>query len=247
MTSVQFLLFLPVAMLAFVVSAAAGMGGSLVLVPALALLFGGKPGIVLAAILLAGNNVFKVVAYRQTIPVRAAAWLFLATVVGSALGAKLLVWAPKIAVDIAVVVALVTTFYFEMSGRRRASRLGDAGLPGLKSASPVLAFLAGATSGFSGTSGPLKGVAIRCQRFDRFHLVGAASAISLCGDATKSFVFLREGFYTTETIGLVAVALPLMFFGTWMGRRLNREMGEQLYAVTFWTVMTGYGIRLAFV
>ncbi|CAA9282739.1 MAG: hypothetical protein AVDCRST_MAG93-3301, partial [uncultured Chloroflexia bacterium] len=53
---------------AFTISAAAGLGGSLILVPALALVLGTKEGVALAALLLALNNVVKVFAYRQTIP-----------------------------------------------------------------------------------------------------------------------------------------------------------------------------------
>jgi uncharacterized membrane protein YfcA len=240
-------LFFVAAFLSFVVSAAAGMGGSLILVPSLVLIFGGKPGIVLSAILLASNNVFKLVFYRRSIPFLASALLVATTIIGSLLGARVLVAAPKAAVDIGVAVALVATFCFELGGRRRLGDDRAAHSQVLKGASPLLAFLAGATSGFSGTSGPLKGIAIRSLGFDRFHLVGAASMISLCGDVTKSVVFAGEGLYSGRTLALVAAALPLMFLGTYLGRRFNRQMGEQLYAVTFWTVMAGYGIRLAIV
>lgn len=49
-------------------SASAGLGGSLILVPLLALTVGTKEGIALAALLLAANNLVKLVAYRGTIP-----------------------------------------------------------------------------------------------------------------------------------------------------------------------------------
>jgi uncharacterized membrane protein YfcA len=53
-------LTLAATVLAFVVSASAGLGGSLVLVPAYALVLGTKEGVALAALMLAGNNVAKV-------------------------------------------------------------------------------------------------------------------------------------------------------------------------------------------
>lgn len=240
-------LFFIVAFLAFVMSAAAGMGGSLILVPLLALMFGAKPGIALAALLLAGNNVCKLVAYRESLPVRASALLVAMTVLGAVLGANLLMAAPKWAVDVGVALVVVGAFWFELAQRRRTTGAVASPGPALQRTAPLLALLAGATSGFSGTSGPLKGIAIRGCGFDRFHLVGAASLVSLWGDATKAAVFFREGFYTSHALMWVGAALPLMLLGTWLGRRLNREMGEQLYAVTFWTVMTGYCVRLAFV
>ena len=50
-------------------SASAGLGGSLILVPSIAMFFGTKQGIALASLLLACNNIFKVIAYHRTIPV----------------------------------------------------------------------------------------------------------------------------------------------------------------------------------
>ncbi|HAS77070.1 MAG TPA: sulfite exporter TauE/SafE family protein, partial [Marinobacter adhaerens] len=44
----------------FIVSAAAGLGGSLILVPAMMMAIGTKEGIAVAALLLACNNVAKV-------------------------------------------------------------------------------------------------------------------------------------------------------------------------------------------
>ena len=57
----------------FAVSASAGLGGSLILVPTLALVLGTKEGVAMAALLLAGNNVVKVIAYRRSLPFRSAA------------------------------------------------------------------------------------------------------------------------------------------------------------------------------
>ncbi|MFB3051273.1 MAG: sulfite exporter TauE/SafE family protein, partial [Acidimicrobiia bacterium] len=47
----------------FMISASAGLGGSLILVPTLALVLGTKEGVALSALLLAANNVVKVIAY----------------------------------------------------------------------------------------------------------------------------------------------------------------------------------------
>ena len=110
--------------------------------------------------------------------------------------------------------------------------------------SPVLAFAAGATSGLSGTSGPLKGIAIRNLRRDRRHYVGAASLASLSGDATKTLVFARESLLTQQSLLVFAAAIPLMVAGTLTGRRLNSRTGEIGFAAMFWLVMAGYSVRL---
>ena len=43
---------------------------------------------------------------------------------------------------------------------------------------------------------------------------------------------------------LAGVAIPLMAAGTAAGRLLNERVGERGFAVLFWSVMTGYSIRI---
>jgi uncharacterized membrane protein YfcA len=221
--------------LAFTVSASAGFGGSLILVPALALLLGTKSGTALAALLLASNNVVKVWAYRSTIPWRRAVVVTVLIAVGTAAGALLFVAAPEDVVTVAVIVTFLFAFGAE---RLDLSRLRSFGMP-------VLALLSGATSGFSGTAGPLKGLAVRSLDLDRRHLVGALSLVSLVGDATKAAIWTEARLISADGYLLALAAVPLMVVATLTGRRLNSRLGERGFTGLFWLVMTGYTARLA--
>ena len=222
------------AVLSFMLSASAGLGGSLILVPTLALALGTKEGVALAALLLAGNNVVKVIAYRKTLPFRKSLIVIILIVLGAGIGARLLVVAPENLVTIAVIVSFVLALIaerFDLSGLRRVG-------------GPVLAFGSGATSGFSGTSGPLKGMAIRQLDLDRAHFVGAASLLSLVGDATKAAVFTGAELLRGDSFLIALAAVPLMVLATYAGRRINKSIGERGYAWLFWLVMAGYTVRL---
>ncbi len=219
---------------AFAVSASAGLGGSLILVPALALVLGTKEGIALAALLLAGNNVVKVIAYRRTLPYKKAAVVIALLAVGAAIGARLLVASPEDVVTVAVIVSFVLALIAERLDLSRIRAVGG----------PLLAFGSGATSGFSGTSGPLKGMAVRQLNLDRGHFVGAASLASLVGDATKTAIFAEARLLDRDAIVLAAIAIPLMIVATLGGRRINHAIGETGYSVLFWSVMAGYTVRL---
>ena len=221
--------------LSFTVSASAGFGGSLVLVPALALLLGTKTGTALAALLLAANNVVKVWAYRSTIPWRRGAVVTLLVAAGTAVGALLFVAAPEDVVTVAVIVTFVLAFAAE---RLDLSRLRRAGMP-------VLALLCGATSGFCGAAGPLKGLAVRSLDLDRRHLVGALSVVSLVGDATKTAIWTEAELISRDGYLLAMAAVPLMVVSTLAGRQLNSRLGERGFTGLFWLVMTGYTARLA--
>lgn len=218
----------------FMVSASAGLGGSLILVPTLALVLGTKEGVALAALLLATNNLVKVFAYRKTLPFRKALWVIVLVSLGALIGARLLVSAPEQLVTIAVVVSFAFALVAERLDLSRVRRAGG----------PLLAVASGATSGFSGTSGPLKGMALRQLELDRAHFVGAASLVSLAGDATKAAVFTEAGLLTGDSLLLVSLAAPLMFVATFSGRRINFSIGEQGYTTLFWAVMGGYTLRL---
>lgn len=215
-------------------SASAGLGGSLVLVPLLALAIGTKEGVALAALLLAANNVVKIAAYRHSIPWRAVVEVLVVVVLGSFVGASLLVALPESWVSVAVVASIVLALLAERLRVSRAQRFG----------APVLGFASGATSGFSGTSGPLKGLALRMLRLDRAHLVGAASVVSLAGDLTKAAVYAGGGLLQASSLVLMAALLPVMLASTFFGRYLNKRVGERGYAVLFWVVMGGYSMRL---
>lgn len=220
----------------FAVSASAGLGGSLILVPTLALVLGTKEGVAMAALLLAGNNVVKVFAYRETMPFKKAAMVIGLLALGAAIGARLLVSSPEDLVTVAVIVSFVLALMAERFDLTRLRAVGG----------PFLAFGAGATSGFSGTSGPLKGVAIRQLSLDRGHFVGAASLASLVGDATKSAVFAEAQLLDATSVLLAALAVPLMIVATFTGRKVNQSIGERGYSVLFWSVMAGYTLRLIF-
>ncbi len=219
---------------AFTVSASVGLGGSLLLVPVLVLILGAREGVALAALLLGGNNILKVIAYRRTIPVRAAFMVIVLVGLGAALGASVMVMAPPGIVTAAVLVSFAVTLAFE--------RL-EIGL-GARIFAPLLAFASGATSGFSGMSGPLKGAAIRNLGLDRMHFAGAASAASLVGDLTKTGIFAHARILDGQALLIFGLALPMMAVGTLSGFRLNRRLGETGFAAFFWMIMAGYGLRL---
>jgi len=218
----------------FLLSASAGLGGSLILVPTLALVLGTKEGVALAAVLLAANNVVKVIAYRKTLPFRKALVVMLLVAVGAGLGARLLVAAPEDVVTVAVIISFILALVAERLDLTRLRRVG----------APVLALASGATSGFSGTSGPLKGMAIRQLDLDRAHFVGAASLVSLFGDVTKAVVFTGAELLAGDSYLIALAAVPLMVLATFSGRRINRDIGERGYTWLFWSVMAGYTLRL---
>ncbi len=222
---------------ALFVSSIAGYGGSLVLLPALAAILGPKEGIALAALLLAWNNVFKVIAYRKTLAIKEGWPLLVVTAVGVFIGAGLMVQAPEQLVLWSIVVVTVSVLAIELFAGERIRRAQKASAVPMMGASAVL-------SGFSGSSGPLKGISIRSLALPRLQHVGLASCVSLVGDALKVELFAQAGILPDIKWSVLAVAAPMMPVAAWVGKKFNERMEEATFRWVFWTVVGAYTLRM---
>ncbi len=215
-------------------SASCGLGGSLLLIPTLTLLLGVKEGIVLSSILLGLNNVVKTFYYRHHIKLKASLFLLLPMIIGSAIGALLMVQLNSKLLGFFLLAHICISFFvqrFSTGSIQRATGIGYAGLAGL-------------CSGLSGTSGPLKGIAVRCFHQSKTALVATASVISLASDAVKSGVYLSQLSGIQLNTFVIAFGLVSMPIASSLGKRINEQMTTKAYDALFYTVMSGYVLRL---
>lgn len=222
---------------ALFVSSIAGYGGSLILVPALGALLRVKEGVALAALLLGWNNVFEVIAYRHTLALRRGWPLLVVTAIGVWFGATLLIAAPDEVVIWAVVAATVLSLAAELVRFDRVHEVQE------HLAVPTM-LASGVLSGVSGTSGPLKGIAVRSLRLPRLEHVGLASCVSLVADALKVELFATAGIFETIDLTVVLFAAPVMPVAAWIGRSVNRHIDETAFRWIFWSVVGGYTLRM---
>lgn len=219
------------------VSSIAGYGGSLLLLPALGALLGPKEGIAMAALLLGWNNVFKVIAYRRTLALREGWPLLLVTAVGVFAGARLLISAPEVVVLWGIVLVTVASLAIDLfAGERLRQARRSTAVP-LMAGGAVL-------SGFSGTSGPLKGISIRSLGLPRLEHVGLASAVSLVGDVLKVELFAQAGLLPRIDWFFIAAVVPVMPLAAWVGRRVNQRIHETTFRWIFWSVVGAYTLRM---
>lgn len=222
---------------ALFVSSIAGYGGSLVLLPALAAILGPKQGIALASLLLAWNNGFKVIAYRHTLAVKEGWPLLIVTAVGVLIGADLLVRSPDNLILWSIVVVTLSALLIEFFASDRIRKAQRTAAVPLMGASAVL-------SGFSGSSGPLKGISIRSLGLPRLHHVGLASSVSLVGDALKAELFAQANLLPNIKWSVLALAAPVMPLAAWVGRRVNERIQESTFRWVFWSVVGAYTLRM---
>ena len=143
----------------------------------------------------------------------------------------------RIVVAIIVVVTVLSLVVELVGGDRLATVRRRAALPAM-AASSVL-------SGVSGSSGPLKGVAIRSLSLPRLEHVGLAACVSLVTDVIKVELFADAGLLDDMSSTTLAAALPMMPVAAWVGRSVNRRIGEESFRWVFWSVVAGYTMRMA--
>lgn len=233
----ELLLVLAATFTALFVSSIAGYGGSLLLVPALGAILGPKEGIALAALLLGWNNVFKVVAYRRTLALRAGWPLLVVSAVGVWFGVRLLIDAPDRLVVWLVVATTLATLAVELL-------LGDGALRIRRRAAVPMMGASAVLSGVSGTSGPLKGIAVRSLNLPRLQHVGLASCASLVADALKVELFATAGLFHDVDMVVIVATVPVMPVAAWVGRHVNGQVDEAAFRWIFWSVVGGYTLRM---
>jgi uncharacterized membrane protein YfcA len=220
---------------ALFISSVAGYGGSLIVVPVLVAAVGPREGIALAAVLLASNNVFKVIAYRRTLAARRQ-WRFVVVAVGGvAIGSLILVTVPQDLLVALVIASALGALLLETVGQTGITRWQT------RMAHPLM-FVSGVLSGSSGMSGPLKGVAVRSLNLPRLEQVGLLSFVSLAGDLVKVGVFAGAEYLAAGPVFL-ALAIPVMPLAAWTGRWVNERIDEGAFRAVFWAVVGGYLLR----
>ena len=217
----------------FLLSASCGLGGSLILIPSLSILFGIKESIIISSLLLAMNNLVKVCLFRKSIQLLPVGGLLVCIAGGASLGALLLLKMDEKLITPIFILHVVFSFIFQRNKNLEVR----------KKVSLAISFVAGLLSGVAGSAGPLKGIALKCHVFTKTELVAAASLLSFVTDLTKSAIYLPAT-YSQLPWGIVWYSLLVMPIATALGRYLNRRMSETAYDALFYSVMSGYVLRL---
>lgn len=210
---------------AAVMNGVAGFGYALVAVAAMAVVLEPRPAIVLMSVITPLLQVFQLRyhwAFRSV--TRRLVSLLVASVLGTALGAQLLVILPGYVLAIAL--GLFAGWYVVGSLRRRPMQLTDAAE---RRVAPGVGFLAGVSNGALGASGPILGSYLLAIGLSGRHFVFAISLIFAVMSAMRVVTLGVLGEYTL-TILLVGAGLAVP---SYVGQRIGFWLQGRLSAVAF--------------
>jgi uncharacterized protein len=221
--------------LSFLISASAGMGGSLLLIPTLSYFIGVRDGIIISSVLLALNNCFKIIVFFKYIQLRKIIFLMCFMLAGAIPGSMLML---KIDENILAVILFINIIFAFIIEKNAVSGVR-------KKISWMYSWLSGFCSGISGTSGPLKGMAIKCLELNKLQIVAAASVLSFATDSTRAVIYLSNYNPLAGTgFNVLLGSICMMPVATVLGKRINHKISDVAYDVLFFSVLSGYAVRL---
>lgn len=205
-----------------------GFGSSTFFVPIALLVESFKFVLALTAILHCFGNLFKIVLFRGDFQRAAFIQLVVPSVIFAAIGALLTAQFP---VEFMLRSLGVVLMFFSVLSLFAKSRIQF--LP--KWAATILAAISGFSTGFVGTGGAIRGLALAALQLPKNSFVVISSAIDIGGDLIRTIIYLRNGFMDWGQWFYLPLLAVAAFAGANIGKlilsRINQVHFEKIVAV----------------
>ncbi|MEM1264711.1 MAG: sulfite exporter TauE/SafE family protein [Pseudomonadota bacterium] len=212
-------------------TAAAGIGGGVLLLAVMASIVPPAALIPVHGVVQLGSNAGRAVLLRSHIRREVVPAFLAGAAAGAALGGALAVELPTGILRISVGLFVLWSLY-----ARPPARIGRSGA------------LAGVVSGgltmFVGATGPFVAAYLKLRALPRHAHVATHTALMTAQHAVKIGVFALLGFAFGPWIPLAAAMIAVGFLGTVAGRRVLDRLSERGFSLALTTVLTLLALRL---
>lgn len=237
MHAVELLILGGAGLLAACVSAVAGIGVGLVLLPVLVLYLGVKSAIPILAIALLAAATSRVTVYRREIVRPVVGWTLVGAVPAGAAGAWLFTVAPPALLTRALGLLLLGMLVVRRLPLRPVRIVRPAWFV------PVGAGF-GLLSGFTSGVGPLIAPFFLAYGLRKGAYVGTLGSVAMAMQVTKLSVFGGSALLTPKVLGYGLFLVPLTVLGTVLGKRVMLRISERVFVLVIEGVMLFGGVAL---
>ena len=230
----MFLIFTGLACFTAAFGVVAGLGGGIVLIGFMAMVFPPVALIPVHGVVQAGSNVTRTIIAHKLVIRQAVLPFAIGALIGSAIGGKIVVSIP-----VALLQAILGMFMLYVCFAPKIT----AGVPTRKRFF-ILGTVGAFISMFIGATGTILSPWVRGVSEDRRVFVATLAAIMMFIHGLKVVVFAVLGFQFFTYLPLMAAMVTAGFLGNWIGFKLLNRMNEELFRRVFQIMLVVLSLRL---
>ena len=227
---------------AFAVRSAAGFGAGLVAIPMLAFILPVSTAVSVATIFTTLSSIQQVSREWRQIAWRQFAVIFLYSMLGIGLGLYFIKLLDENILRHCLGIFLIVYSIYALSATDTSRLLPKRWHGALGAGVGIVGGLCSAL--FGAGAGPIYVVYFDILRLEKAVFRATMSAVVLLGGAARIAGYESFGFYGHSTIALLAVGLPLVIVGSWLGDRLVYRLSARSYSRLVAALMLFSGVTL---
>lgn len=242
LSTLQLLFCAVVIIVAFAVRGGAGFGGGAVAVPLLALVFPVQLTVPVVTVLNMLSSIGHGVADWRKIAWKQIIRVVPGSLIGVLLGLYLLsmIDPQPLARALGVFVMLYAVYVLAFADRTPV--IPPRWMPATAAITSMAAGIIGSL--FGGAAGPLYVIYLNAARLGKDAFRVTITTIMLFQGLTRIAGYAALGLYDAQVLKLLAVALPVMILGSWLGARVVRRLDQALFNRVIAMVLLASGAAL---
>lgn len=199
-----------------------GFGSSTFFVPAALLFEPAQFVLAITGLLHCFGNLSKIALFHRHFDWRLFFTLAIPSVLCTALGALLVVHLGTGKLRPALGLFLAVYGVYSLLGPKRVSRFP-------RWAVAALSAISGLATGFIGTGGAIRGIALHALQMPKASFVMMSASVDLGGDVLRTAIYLRNGFMSWDQWFYLPLLAIAAFGGAKLGKALLHRMDQQVF------------------
>lgn len=223
--------FIGLALIAEILGTVSGFGSSLLFVPIAALFFDFKIVLGITAVFHVFSNIAKIFLFKDGLDKNIAMKLGVPAVLGVIIGALLTDLLAQRTGEVLMSIVIVLLAVFLLISPSIKIKKSDRNL---YSGGAISGFLAG----LIGTGGAIRGLTLIAFNLEKQIFITTSAWIDLGVDASRSVVYIWNGYFTSEHLSLIPFLIFISVLGSWLGKLILGYTSQKMFRIIVLVVIS---------
>ncbi|MFZ4262196.1 sulfite exporter TauE/SafE family protein [Sphingobacterium sp. HJSM2_6] len=218
----KYVVFLVLALITEVIGTVSGFGSSILFVPTASLFFSFKTVLGITAVFHVFSNLSKIALFRNGINKGIAIKLGIPAVIFVSLGALLTNYIPLEEMELGMNILIFCLAIFLLFRFNKPLAQSNRNLY-------VGGILSGFFAGLVGTGGAIRGITLAAFNLPKDVFIATSSLIDLGVDLSRAIIYVSQGYFPKEFIGLIPFLILISLFGSYLGKLILLKTSEKVF------------------